>query len=76
MMIPGMYAGKIQEFLGYQHFFMYVCLMTLLSLPDGGAGQDRSAVRQKNRRMSGAPARLSSLDAFPRVHHRRHGAGE
>lgn len=29
MMIPGMYAGKIQEFLGYQHFFMYVCLMTL-----------------------------------------------
>jgi len=29
MMIPGLYAGKIQELLGYQHFFMYVCLMTL-----------------------------------------------
>jgi len=29
MMLPGMYAGKIQELLGYQHFFMYVCLMTL-----------------------------------------------
>ena len=29
MMVPGMYSGKVQEFLGYQHFFIYVCLMTL-----------------------------------------------
>ncbi|CUI06189.1 AmpG permease [Janthinobacterium sp. CG23_2] len=29
MMVPGMYSGKIQEFLGYQHFFIYVCLMTI-----------------------------------------------
>jgi len=30
MMIPGMFAGKIQESLGYQHFFIYVMICTLL----------------------------------------------
>ncbi|NHZ43215.1 MFS transporter [Massilia aquatica] len=29
MMVPGMFSGKIQEFLGYQHFFIYVCVMTI-----------------------------------------------
>ena len=29
MMLPGMASGRIQEFLGYQHFFIYVCLMTI-----------------------------------------------
>ncbi|MDB5908028.1 MAG: putative rane protein [Massilia sp.] len=29
MMLPGMVSGKIQELLGYQHFFIYVCLMTI-----------------------------------------------
>ena len=29
MMVPGMFSGRIQEFLGYQHFFVYVCFMTL-----------------------------------------------
>jgi PAT family beta-lactamase induction signal transducer AmpG len=29
MMVPGMISGKIQELLGYQHFFVYVCLMTI-----------------------------------------------
>jgi len=29
MMVPGMFSGRIQEYLGYQHFFMYVCVMTL-----------------------------------------------
>jgi PAT family beta-lactamase induction signal transducer AmpG len=29
MMVPGMYSGKIQEYLGYQHFFIYVILMTI-----------------------------------------------
>jgi PAT family beta-lactamase induction signal transducer AmpG len=29
MMVPGMASGKIQELLGYQHFFIYVCLMTI-----------------------------------------------
>ena len=29
MMVPGMYSGRIQEYLGYQNFFIYVCLMTL-----------------------------------------------
>ncbi|HEY0064819.1 MAG TPA: MFS transporter [Telluria sp.] len=29
MMLPGFYSGQIQEALGYPHFFMYVCLMTL-----------------------------------------------
>ncbi|SHH46907.1 MFS transporter [Massilia sp. CF038] len=29
MMLPGFYSGQIQEWLGYPHFFMYVCLMTL-----------------------------------------------
>jgi PAT family beta-lactamase induction signal transducer AmpG len=29
MMVPGMVSGKIQEVLGYQHFFIYVCLMTI-----------------------------------------------
>ena len=29
MMVPGMYSGRVQEYLGYQNFFIYVCLMTL-----------------------------------------------
>ncbi|MGZ3184431.1 MAG: MFS transporter [Telluria sp.] len=29
MMLPGMASGKLQELLGYQHFFLYVCLMTI-----------------------------------------------
>jgi PAT family beta-lactamase induction signal transducer AmpG len=29
MMVPGMFSGRVQEFLGYQHFFVYVVLMTL-----------------------------------------------
>jgi PAT family beta-lactamase induction signal transducer AmpG len=29
MMVPGMASGRIQEYLGYQHFFIYVCLMTI-----------------------------------------------
>ena len=29
MMVPGMYSGQVQEFLGYQNFFIYVCFMTL-----------------------------------------------
>ena len=29
MMLPGMASGRIQEYLGYQHFFIYVCLMTI-----------------------------------------------
>ncbi|MDB5916953.1 MAG: beta-lactamase [Massilia sp.] len=29
MMLPGMVSGRIQEYLGYQNFFIYVCLMTI-----------------------------------------------
>jgi PAT family beta-lactamase induction signal transducer AmpG len=29
MMVPGMLSGRIQQFLGYQHFFIYVILMTI-----------------------------------------------
>ena len=29
MMVPGMYSGMVQEALGYQNFFIYVCFMTL-----------------------------------------------
>jgi PAT family beta-lactamase induction signal transducer AmpG len=29
MMLPGFYSGQIQEYLGYQNFFIYVCIMTL-----------------------------------------------
>ena len=29
MMVPGMYSGRVQQFLGYENFFIYVCLMTL-----------------------------------------------
>ncbi len=29
MMIPGMYSGRVQEFLGYHNFFIYICVMTL-----------------------------------------------
>ena len=29
MMLPGMVSGYIQQYLGYQHFFIYVCLMTI-----------------------------------------------
>lgn len=31
MMIPGMFSGKIQEILGYQHFFVWVMLCTIPS---------------------------------------------
>jgi PAT family beta-lactamase induction signal transducer AmpG len=29
MMVPGMISGRVQAWLGYQHFFVYVCLMTI-----------------------------------------------
>jgi MFS transporter, PAT family, beta-lactamase induction signal transducer AmpG len=29
MMIPGMFSGAIQEWLGYQNFFIWVCLTTI-----------------------------------------------
>ncbi len=29
MMLPGMVSGKVQALLGYQNFFIYVCVMTL-----------------------------------------------
>jgi PAT family beta-lactamase induction signal transducer AmpG len=29
MMVPGMVSGHVQELLGYQHFFIYVLLMTI-----------------------------------------------
>lgn len=32
MMIPGMFAGALQEWMGYQHFFIYVMLCTLLPI--------------------------------------------
>lgn len=31
MMLPGMISGKIQELLGYQHFFIYIMLCTIPS---------------------------------------------
>jgi len=30
MMLPGMFAGKIQEAMGYQHFFIWVMICTLV----------------------------------------------
>lgn len=32
MMLPGMVAGTIQEFLGYQHFFIYVMVCALVPI--------------------------------------------
>ena len=29
MMLPGMVSGKIQEYLGYQNFFIWVCIATI-----------------------------------------------
>jgi PAT family beta-lactamase induction signal transducer AmpG len=29
MMLPGMVSGRIQEYLGYQHFFIWVCVATI-----------------------------------------------
>jgi PAT family beta-lactamase induction signal transducer AmpG len=29
MMVPGMWSGKLQEYLGYQHFFIWVCVATI-----------------------------------------------
>jgi PAT family beta-lactamase induction signal transducer AmpG len=29
MMLPGMFAGKLQEWLGYQHFFLWVMIATI-----------------------------------------------
>jgi PAT family beta-lactamase induction signal transducer AmpG len=31
MMLPGMWSGKLQEWLGYQHFFVWVILATIPS---------------------------------------------
>lgn len=32
MMVPGMFAGKIQELIGYPNFFIWVCVATLPSI--------------------------------------------
>lgn len=32
MMLPGMVAGRIQEFMGYQHFFIYVMVCALVPI--------------------------------------------
>jgi PAT family beta-lactamase induction signal transducer AmpG len=32
MMIPGMFAGMIQEWLGYQHFFIYVMVCSIVPI--------------------------------------------
>lgn len=29
MMVPGMWSGRLQEYLGYQHFFIWVCIATI-----------------------------------------------
>jgi PAT family beta-lactamase induction signal transducer AmpG len=29
MMLPGMMSGKIQELIGYQHFFLWVMISTI-----------------------------------------------
>jgi PAT family beta-lactamase induction signal transducer AmpG len=29
MMLPGMVSGKIQELIGYQHFFLWVMISTI-----------------------------------------------
>lgn len=29
MMVPGMFSGQVQEYLGYQNFFIWVCLSTI-----------------------------------------------
>jgi PAT family beta-lactamase induction signal transducer AmpG len=29
MMVPGMWSGALQEYLGYQHFFVWVCVATI-----------------------------------------------
>jgi PAT family beta-lactamase induction signal transducer AmpG len=29
MMVPGMWSGKLQEYLGYPHFFIWVCIATI-----------------------------------------------
>jgi PAT family beta-lactamase induction signal transducer AmpG len=29
MMVPGMWSGKLQEMLGYRHFFVWTCLATI-----------------------------------------------
>jgi len=29
MMVPGMFAGKLQEFMGYPHFYLWLCLCTI-----------------------------------------------
>lgn len=29
MMVPGMWSGRLQEYLGYQHFFIWTCLATI-----------------------------------------------
>jgi len=31
VMLPGMWSGKLQELLGYQHFFIWVILATIPS---------------------------------------------
>lgn len=31
MMIPGMFAGKLADVMGFQHFFIFVCICTLVT---------------------------------------------
>jgi PAT family beta-lactamase induction signal transducer AmpG len=51
MMLPGMISGKIQELIGYQHFFLWVMISTIpgfivaaLVKIDPGFGKKRAAV--------------------------------
>lgn len=53
MMLPGMISGAIQEYLGYQHFFIYVILCTIPSFValwfikiDPSFGKKKNEVRE------------------------------
>ena len=53
MMIPGMFSGWLQEIIGYQHFFIWVCIATVPGLIvakfiniDPGFGRKNEAVKE------------------------------
>jgi PAT family beta-lactamase induction signal transducer AmpG len=54
MMIPGMFSGWLQEFLGYPHFFVWILLATIPSFivvalipPDVDFSQNQNSASQQ-----------------------------
>jgi PAT family beta-lactamase induction signal transducer AmpG len=52
MMVPGLFAGALQEMLGYRHFFIVAVLCCAVTFSRDGLPQDRPRLWQGGRRGS------------------------